>query len=83
MIMSFDPGVRDMAITSDVNTGLVDAEACLQAVFPVEATRPSLRWFRRLGAHRKIPSVRVGRRVFFNVEKVRAALEEKFTIEAL
>jgi hypothetical protein len=49
---------------------LVDAQGLLDALWP-EASRPSLRWLRGQVAERKIPFVRMGRLVFFNVDQVR------------
>lgn len=52
---------------------------CLDSVFG--ANPPSLRTFnewRKLGYY---PYVKVGKRVFLNSEKVKAALEKKFTIQ--
>ena len=49
---------------------LVDANGLLAALWPDES-RPSLRWLRGQVAERKIPFVRMGRLVFFNVDQVR------------
>ncbi len=54
---------------------------CLGSVF--SSNPPSLRTFnewRKLGYY---PYVKVGKRVFLNPEKVKAALEKKFTIKAI
>ena len=60
---------------------LVGTTQCLEDVFG--SNPPSLRTFnewRKLGYY---PYVKVGKRVFLNPEKVKAALERKFTIKAI
>ena len=58
---------------------LVDANGLLEALFD-EQSRPSLRWLRQMQAQRKIPYVKIGHLVRFDVEKVRAALDENCTV---
>jgi hypothetical protein len=58
---------------------LVDADGLLEALFE-EPSRPSLRWLRQMQAQRKIPYVKIGHLVRFDIEKVRAALEDNCTI---
>lgn len=52
---------------------LVDARGLLQTMF-ADGCRPSLRWLRTQQKRRAIPSVRLGRLVFFDPDAVRAAL---------
>ena len=58
---------------------LVDAQGLLEALFD-ESSRPSLRWLRQMQAQRKIPFVKIGHLVRFDVEKVRKALDETCTV---
>jgi hypothetical protein len=52
---------------------LMSAQDLLAAVFP-ESSRPSTRWMRKLAMNGEIPSVVLGGKVFFPVERVRALL---------
>ena len=61
---------------------LVGAETCLCLVFPDEATRPSLRYFRELQRKRLLPFRKIGRLVFFDPAEVRRALDKTFTVHA-
>jgi hypothetical protein len=65
------------------NRTLVGAEACISAVFPDEASRPSLRSFREWQTRGYFPFVRVGRRTFFDPEDVRSALDRRFRVNAI
>ncbi|MCC5807419.1 MAG: hypothetical protein JJU00_13935 [Opitutales bacterium] len=60
---------------------LVDAQGLLNALFE-EDSRPSLRWLRQMQAQRRIPYVKIGRLVRFDVDEVRAALAENSTVRA-
>lgn len=60
---------------------LVRAEKLLELLFE-EESRPSLRWLRGLQASRKIPYIKLGHLVRFDVEQVRAALEEDCTVHS-
>ena len=62
--------------TSSTLGKLVDASGLLEALFS-EGGRPSMRWLRTQQKNRAVPFIRAGRLVFFDVEKVRAALERK------
>lgn len=66
--------------TQPATPPLVDAHGLLKALFD-ESSRPSLRWLRQMQAQRKIPYVKIGHLVRFDVEKVRAALEDHCTIQ--
>jgi hypothetical protein len=55
----------------------VDAQGCLEELFPDPRSRPSLRWFRYLQYDGIIPYRKIGRRVFFDVAEVRRALDRR------
>lgn len=55
---------------------LVNAQELLQALFTPEA-RPSIRWLWSQTKARRIPFVRIGHLVFFDVEMVRTRLAER------
>jgi hypothetical protein len=59
--------------------GLLTAEELLKAIWPNVKSRPSLRWLREQQAQCAIPSVKLGRLVFFDVDKVRQSIAERFT----
>jgi hypothetical protein len=59
----------------DVMLGLVDGPRLLEILFPRTECRPSLRWLRDRTARGEIPYIRLGRLIFFNPPRVRAALE--------
>lgn len=63
-------------------TGLVGAETCLRLVFPDEATRPCIRYFRELQRKRLVPFKKIGRRTFFDAAEVRRALDRQFSVHA-
>jgi hypothetical protein len=63
-----------------ITPGLVGAETCLRLVFPDEATRPCLRYFRELQAKRLVPFKKIGRRTFFDPVEVRRALDRQFSV---
>ena len=55
---------------------LVNAQELLDALF-TDGARPSLRWLRTQTKARAIPHIRIGHLVFFDVEMVRAYLEQR------
>ena len=59
---------------------LVDALGLLEALFEEEC-RPSLRWVRQMQSQRKIPYLKIGHLVRFDVEKVKVALDEKCKVQ--
>ena len=66
-----------------LRTGLLNDEALLTALFPNEASRPSLRWLRKMRQQRLLPFYRIGgRMVLFDADECRAALEKQFRVEA-
>jgi hypothetical protein len=81
---------RDQNMHSDTNTtspqdnpgGLLNAHELLATLWPNPTTRPSLRWLRSLQARRAVPFYRVGRLIFFDPVRVKAALL-KFEIPPL
>ncbi|MFA6545538.1 MAG: hypothetical protein WCS99_14060 [Limisphaerales bacterium] len=54
---------------------LVDAKGLLETLF-ADGCRPSLRWLRTQQKRKAIPSVRIGRLVFFDPDATRAALSK-------
>ena len=54
---------------------LVDARSCIDAIFHQEA-RPGLRTWMDWKAKGIIPFVKVGRRVFYNVDECRQAINK-------
>lgn len=59
---------------------LVGAEDCILILFPCENSRPGLRTWRQWQSNGFLPYVRIGRRIYFDPEQVRAALERRFRI---
>ena len=60
---------------------LVRAEKLLELLFD-EESRPSLRWLRQMQKQRKISYKKIGHLVRFDVEQVRAELEEDCTVHS-
>ncbi len=58
---------------------LVAAPGLLVALFAEDA-RPSLRWLRAQTAARAIPYIKIGGKVLFDVDEVRAALRRENTV---
>jgi hypothetical protein len=58
---------------------LVDAKGLLDALFEADS-RPSLRWLRQMQAQRKIPYIKLGHLVRFDVNEVREALAQRWTV---
>ena len=61
--------------------GLLSAASLLTALWPDPISRPSLRWIREMQAKRALPFIKIGHLVFFEIERVRAALR-KFEVSA-
>ena len=55
---------------------LVDGSKLLEILFE-ETSRPSLRWLRKMQAEKKVPYIKIGRLVRFDVEEVRTSLLKK------
>lgn len=60
---------------------LVDAPRCISEIFHSEAG-PGLRTWASWKAKGYLPFVRIGRRIFYDPEQCRIALEKRFTIKA-
>jgi hypothetical protein len=58
------------AAPSRLPAGLVDGPGLLRAVWPMEASRPTLRTLQNMRKARLISHIRLGGRVFFEPEKV-------------
>lgn len=61
---------------------LVKKQQLLEALFP-ECSRLSCSWVRDMMKRRVIPFYKIGHGVWFDVEKVRAALEKKNLVRFL
>ena len=61
---------------------LLGIKPALEAVFPDENSRPSIRAWNEWRAKGYYPFLKVGKRVFINAVDARRALEARFTIEA-
>lgn len=59
---------------ASLGDGLLSAEDLLKVVFPKSSSRPTTRWMRKLADTGELPHVRLGGKVFFPVERVRALL---------
>ena len=70
--------------TPDVlRSGLVDDIGLLEALFPDERSRPSVRWLRKMRTKRMISCVKIGHRfVRYDVRQVEAELKKQFSREA-
>ena len=66
----------------NASPGLVDADELLKVIWPSVESRPSLRWLRQMQASRRIPYIRLGRRIFFDVNAVRRVIENRHTVKA-
>lgn len=65
-------------MTQNDNQKLVDAKGLIDGLCH-KSCKPSIRTIRRLTADRKIPFVRFGGRVLFDINHVRAALAKQPT----
>ena len=61
-------------------SGFVDGKALLELLFPEEATRPTLRWLRKMTATRSLPFIKIGNRIWFNVCDVRRHIDCKYRV---
>lgn len=66
----------------DKHNQFVDGEGLLAALYPQEGSRPSLRWLYRLRMKRRIPYVKIGSYVWYEVEKVAAALRKTGEVQS-
>jgi len=60
---------------------LVDGPKLLEVLFDPES-RPSLRWLRKMQREKRIPYIKIGHLVRFDVDEVRKALDEKWTVRS-
>jgi hypothetical protein len=58
------------------NEQYVDGPKLLEILFP-EDCRPTMRWLHDQHKARRIPSIKIGRLVFYSPAQVRQALEKK------
>lgn len=63
--------------------GYVGAETLLCELWRDKKSRPSLRWLRGMQARRLLPYRKIGRRVYFDPEEVRRAIDSQFTVESI
>lgn len=61
----------------DLEKQAFGGERLLEIIFPDEDSRPTLRWLRKMQKLRRIPFVKIGRRVWFFPDQVRAAMIEQ------
>jgi hypothetical protein len=61
--------------------GLVGTKKCLETLFPDEDSRPSRRWLEMQCAARRISFIKISRLIFFDVPKVREALNGQRTAQ--
>ena len=64
-----------------MSASLVDARGLLEALWPDGQSRPSARWLRQQRRNRAIPFIRLGHLIYFDVDQVRAAIEERHTVQ--
>lgn len=81
----FDTGYSSMDQTpfSKPRPTLVDAEALLRELWRDKESRPSLRWLRGMQAKRLVPYRKIGRKVYFDPEEVRRAIDSQFKVESI
>ncbi len=60
--------------------GLVDAERCIETVWPDPRSRPRLRWFLEQKRQGKIPFKKVGHFVYFDAAEVRRAIDRDCSV---
>lgn len=59
----------------EIEEKLVDGSTLLETLFD-EASRPSLRWLRKMQVEKRVPYIKIGRLVRFDPEKVRTSLSK-------
>lgn len=80
---SKDESPRPGAESSPPSAGLVNGEDLLKVLWPLETSRPTLRWLRSMQERRLVPFKRVSRRIFFDPAEVRAVLDRNCSVEAI
>jgi hypothetical protein len=68
---------------SKTGTPLLGGEALLRELFPDKDSRPCLRWLRGMQAKRLVPFRKIGRKVYFDPEEVRRAIDSQFKVESI
>jgi hypothetical protein len=58
----------------------VDAERCLEVVWPDPRCRPKLRWFLEQKRQGRIPFKKVGHFVYFDAAEVRGAIDRDCSV---
>jgi hypothetical protein len=74
--------IAKMSERNEAPLGLVDGPRLLEALFPIDACRPSMRWLRDQTKRRAIPFMKVGRLIFFDPVNVRESLDRRSTVRA-
>ena len=69
-------------MTTKTEKNLIGAETLLRVIWPEQSDRPSMRWLIRQRKRGTIPYVKIGHRVWFYADDVRAAIAEKFTVNS-
>ena len=72
LLAEISDGCRGGAVHQSLLTG----ESLLREIWPDEASRPSLRWLREMQSKRALPFIKLNRLVFFEADRVRAALRK-------
>ena len=71
---------NSMAEASNFPNGLVDAERCLEIVWPDPRCRPKLRWFLDRKRAGQVPFKKVGHFVYFDPREVRRAIDRDCSV---
>ena len=77
--MQEDP-LKKQGEAEKAQPALVGEEKCRELIWPDPVSRPSRRWFLDLKARGLIPYRRMGRRVFYDPEEVRRAIDHQFKV---
>ena len=59
---------------------LYGMKTALRMIFPDEGTAPSIRTFNEWKSRGYFSTIKIGRRVFVNVDQARRSLEKRFTV---
>jgi hypothetical protein len=70
------------AVVTEMPAGLFGPDEAAAIIFPSPTSRPCTRTWRHWQKLKIIPTVKVGRRTFFNARECAAALAKQFTIKA-
>lgn len=69
--------------SSTAGRTLLDAEGLLSAIWRDKKSRPSLRWLRGMQEKRLVPYRKIGRKVYFDPQEVRRAIDSQFKVESI